>query len=108
MVNVGAPTSDHWNVLDPSTALGSFVFPEAYEAISDLPLTGVGSGTVGVGSVGTGLVVGGADFGMTLGRGVGVVLGSCPSRSEVMKTIPTTPQATGYFRITNKVKTLEI
>ena len=67
MVNVGAPTSDHWNELDPSTALGSLVSPEAYEAISDLPLTGVGSGTVGVGvgvgSAGMGLVVDGADFG---------------------------------------------
>ena len=92
MVNVGAPTSDHWNELDPSIAFGSLASREAFVAISDLPLTGVGSGTVGVGSVGTGLFVGGAD--------VGVLLGSCPSRSEVMKTIPTTPQATGYFRIT--------
>src|ERR1041385_8222695 len=99
MVKVGAPTSDHWNVLDPSTALGSFASREALETMSDLRLTGVGSGTVGsgivgAGPVGMGLVVGRADF--------GVMLGSCPSRSEVMKTIPTTPQATGYFRITIK------
>ena len=102
MVNVGAPTSDHWNEVDPSTALGSLASREAFVTISDLRLTGVGSGTLGIGSVGTGLVDGGADLGMTLGPGVGVLLGSCPSRSEVMKRIPTTPQATGYFRITIK------
>jgi hypothetical protein len=98
-VKTGAPFSDHWKLLEPVTALARVVLYKLSFG------GGVGSGTIGVtlglaGVVPGVGVVGGADFGMTLGPGVGVLLGSCPSRSEVMKTIPTTPQATGYFRIT--------
>ena len=81
MVKTGAPFSDHSNVFEVVTALGSLAYP-----LGELdPVGGGVTEGAGVDSVGVG--VGSTDS--SVGLGVGVTLASgCPSANDAIKRPP--------------------